>query len=558
MPQVVVDFDVDVRMRDGTLLRTNVYRPEEGRWPVLLTRLPYGKDLPIGTAILDPVQAARHGYVVMVQDTRGRFMSEGDFRPFEAEARDGFDTIVWAASQPYSDGNVGTFGASYFGFTQWSAAIQQAPGLKAMVPLVSLGEPLDGLTSRGGAMELGSAAHWGLSMGFDQLVRKHRGEPQKLGAAIAALSRELDGLGVSGYWSLPLSEFEPLRRQPVAPMFFERLADPLNAEWLDVLTLEGKYARVSVPTFNVGGWFDIFLTTTIKSFNEMRKLGRPTKLLIGPWAHVSRGNPVGDLNFGFGSTLGFINLQMDFGRLQLRWFDQWLKGIDTGVMDEPPIKLFVMGDNVWRDEQEWPLARAVPTPFYLRAHGQLTSEAPGTSEPSDCFVYDPADPVPTRGGATLMSPEFPPGPLDQREIEARADVLTFTTGPLERDQEVTGPIEVRLWTCTTAPDTDFVARVVDVYPDGRAYNLTDGIVRTGLLEPNRPYEHTIDLWATSNVFKAGHRIRVQVTSSCFPRWDRNPNTGKQLGSDAELRTAQQTILHDAEHASRIMLPLVDR
>ncbi|HET6316406.1 MAG TPA: CocE/NonD family hydrolase, partial [Chloroflexota bacterium] len=281
---VIVDFDVDVPMRDGTVLRANVYKPAaEGRWPVLLTRLPYGKDLPGAAAILDPILAARTGYAVMIQDTRGRFTSEGDFRPFENEAADGADTIAWTAKQPFCDGNVGTFGASYFGFTQWAAALQQAPALKAMVPYVSLGEPLDGLSMRGGAFELGSAASWGLMMGLDQLVRKYRGDPRQLGPAIAGLACEIDNLGTSGYWSLPLGEFEPLRRQPVSPLFFERLTEPLDPERLDVVTLKGKYEQVNVPTFNVGGWFDIFLKTTLQSFNAMRRLGKPTKLLIGPW-----------------------------------------------------------------------------------------------------------------------------------------------------------------------------------------------------------------------------------------------------------------------------------
>ncbi len=322
------------------------------------------------------------------------------------------------------------------------------------------------------------------------------------------------------------------------------------------MTLKGKYEKVNVPTFHIGGWYDCFLSTTLQSYTAMRNLGRPTKLLIGPWTHVTRGNPVGELNFGFGSQQSFVNLQMDLGRMQLRWFDHWLKGIDTGMMDEPPIKLFVMGRNVWRDEHEWPLARAARTPFYLRAEGGLAREAPKAAEAPDCYVYDPTNPVPTRGGPTLLTPEFPPGPWDQREIEARPDVLSFTTPPLPSDVEVTGPVEVKLWACTTAPSTDFVARLVDVWPDGRAFNLTDGIIRTSQLEPNRPYEHRIDLWATSNVFKAGHRIRVDITSSSFPRWDRNPNTGAPLGNENELRTAQQTILHDAEHASHIVLPLV--
>jgi putative CocE/NonD family hydrolase len=234
------------------------------------------------------------------------------------------------------------------------------------------------------------------------------------------------------------------------------------------------------------------------------------------------------------------------------------------MLDEPPVRLFVMGANVWRDEQDWPLQRAVETPFYLRAGGGLSMELPAEHEPPDRYTSDPHDPTPTRGGALLMAPSFRSGPVDQRAIEARSDVLTFTSPPLERDTEVTGPVSVQLWACSSAPDTDFVARLVDVYPDGRAINLTDGIIRAryrnGLpessLEPGRAYAFTIDLWATSNVFKAGHRIRLQITSSNFPRWDRNPNTGHPFGQDAELHPADQTILHDQHHPSHVMLPLV--
>jgi putative CocE/NonD family hydrolase len=553
---IVVDFDVPVPMRDGTRLRANVFRPAEGHWPVLLTRLPYGKDLPGAAGVLDPAQAARRGYAVVVQDTRGRFQSEGVWRAFENEAQDGYDTVQWAAEQSFADGQVGMFGASYFGFTQWSAATQQPPALKAMVPFITWSDPLNGLAFRGGAMELGTTANWGLMMGLDQLVRKHRQDPRALGAAVVGLCREIDELGRTGYAALPLAEFAPLRRQAIAPQFFSWMAGQNDARHLDAVAIKGKHPTVDAPTLNVGGWYDIFLADTIANFQEMRRLGRPTKLMIGPWTHIGGRNPVGELNFGFGAQLGFINLREDFGRLQLRWFDHWLKGIDTGMLNEPPISLFVMGANVWRTEQEWPLARAVATPYYLRAGGVLSPTRPAGDEAPDRFVYDPTNPVPTRGGSTLMSPEFPAGPMDQREIEARPDVLTFTTEPLQVDTEVTGPLLVKLWACSSAPETDFVARLVDVHPDGRAYNLADGIIRQRL-EPNQPTEVTVDLWATSNVFKAGHRIQVDVTSSSFPRWDRNPNTGHPFGADDVLRTAQQTILHDTEHASHIVLPLVD-
>jgi putative CocE/NonD family hydrolase len=564
--RVLVELDVPVPMRDGVTLRANVYRPPEGRWPVLLTRLPYGKDLPLGGAILDPVQATRRGYVVVVQDTRGRFSSEGEWNPFEAEGLDGVDTIAWAARQSFSDGQVGMYGVSYFGFTQWAAAVHQPPALTAIFPMMTWSNPTNGVVFRGGALELGTQVHWGLQMGFDTLAKQHRRNLPGLGAAIFGLAREIDSLGSTGYASLPLGDFAPLRRHPVLPLFFEQVDHPLDPGLLEPITIDGKHAHVHVPVFNVGGWYDIYLADTFANYAALHQLGRPTRLLIGPWSHTQYGQPVGDVDFGFGSQLGFINLQSDIGRLQLRWFDHWMKNLDTGMLAELPIRLFVMGANVWRDEAEWPLARAVPTPLYFHAGGLLDSIPPAREAP-DRYTYDPANPVPTHGGALLMAPQFQVGPRDQRATESRADVLTYTTLPFEHDVEVTGPVRVELWACSSAPDTDFVARLVDVYPDGRAYNLTDGILRAryrdgtnaaSSLEPDLPYRFSIDLWATSNVFKAGHRIRVQITSSNFPRWDRNPNTGHRVGVDGpqDLRTADQTILHDADHPSHILLPMV--
>ena len=352
----------------------------------------------------------------------------------------------------------------------------------------------------------------------------------------------------------------------------------MDRNFANPMTILGKHERVQVPSFNIGGWYDIFLQDTITNFKNMREHGstpeaRQSKLLIGPWAHGVVTNPIGDVNFGFGASAALIDLQIDFVSLQVRWFDQFLKGIDTGVLNEAPIKLFVMGKNVWRDEQEWPLARAVETCYYLHSGGNantlngdglLSTDAPEDETP-DQYVYDPANPVLTHGGALLMTPEFRPGPLDQRSVEGRGDVLVYSTPVLEQDVEVTGPISVHLWATSSAPDTDFVARLVDVQPDGTALNLTDGILRaryragTGevsLIEPGRAYEYEIDLWSTSNVFLKGHRIRLDVTSSDFPRWDRNPNTGHDFGADSELAVARQTILHDADHSSYVVLPIV--
>jgi putative CocE/NonD family hydrolase len=580
--QITVEFNVPATMRDGAVLYANVYKPAgEGRWPVLLTRLPYGKDLPSGTSVLDPPQVARRGYVVIVQDTRGRFTSEGEWDPYRNEALDGADTVAWAAQLPYSDGNVGMYGASYYGMTQWLSAIHQPPALKAMVPYISAGHPLNGGSYRAGAFELGKLASWNLMMGMDVLLRRHRGDRQALGRGIVRLAKEMDALGTQGYWSLPLKDFAPLNQDDQAPSFFRNLSKPMDREFFSYMTIPGRYENVKVPTLNVGGWYDIFLQDTIKSFKVMREHGsteeaRQSKLLIGPWTHGGVINPIGEINFGFGASAAFIDLQIDFMSLQLRWFDHWLKGIDTGMPNEAPIKLFVMGANVWRDEQEWPLARAVETRYYLHSNGHantlngegsLSTEL-SADEPADHYAYDPANPVITRGGALLMTPEFRAGPYDQRSTESREDVLVYSTPPLELDVEVTGPITVHLWAVSSAPDTDFVARLVDVHPNGYAQNLTDGIIRaryrgfangeaSSLIEPGHAYEYEIDLWATSNVFKAGHRIRLDVTSSNFPRWDRNPNTGHDFGVDAEVAVARQTILHDREHPSYVVLPVVD-
>ena len=583
--QITVDYDMPAKMRDGVTLRANVYRPAtEGQWPVLLTRLPYGKDLPIGSSMMDPAQVARRGYVVIVQDTRGRWTSEGAWMPFVNEAEDGVDTIAWAAQLPYSNGQIGTYGGSYFGFTQWSAAVHQPPALKAMIPLQTWNDPFNGVTWRGGALELGTAGNWQLSMGMDVLARRHRGNPQAFGQALYQLVHEIDTLASNGYTSLPLSEFAPLKHQEIAPSFFESFKHPLERDhWIaKAQHIIGHHHEVTVPTLNIGGWYDIFLQDTITNFKIMREEGstpeaRQSKLLVGPWTHGGMVNPIGELNFGFVSGAALIDLKIDFVSLQLRWFDHWLKGSDTGMLSEAPIKLFVMGANVWRDEHEWPLARAVETRYYLhsdghanglRGDGSLTINIPGNVESNtDQYIYDPANPVPTRGGALLLTPEYRPGPFDQRPVEEREDMLVYSSDVLTNDVEVTGPISVHLWAVSSAPDTDFVARLVDVHPDGYAQNLTDGIIRAryrnfahgekaSLVEPGQAYKYEIDLWSTSNLFKAGHRIRLDITSSSFPRWDRNPNTGHAFGADAELAVAHQTILHDSEHPSYVVLPIV--
>lgn len=584
--EILTLYEVPATMRDGVVLRANIHRPAgEGRWPVLLLRIPYGKHLPISNTTLNPVQMAQNGYVVIVQDARGRYASEGEWEPYKNEWLDGVDTINWAASLPYSDGTVGMFGASYSGLTQWAPATLQPAALKAIVPMITFCDPLNGSRFRGGAFELGKSAYWNLqSVGIEVVTRRQKGNPDayQRRQVLYAIVREIDTLGTQGYWSLPLQEFGPLRRHELAPGFFDELAHPMDYVRTDSLKILGKHERVQVPTLNIGGWYDVFLQDTIENFRAMREHGgtpeaRQSQLLIGPWSHTSRTNVVGERNFGFGASSAFIDLKDTLESLHLRWYDHWLKGIENGVTAEAPIKLFIMGENVWRDEYEWPLARAVETRYYLHSGGHAsTLHGDGTlstkqpqAEPADEYDYDPAHPVLTRGGAVLMSADFPAGPYDQRSTEERADVLVYTTPALTADIEVTGPIKVYLWARSSASDTDFVARLVDVHPDGYAQNLTDGIIRARyrhfaqgeaptLIQPGEVYEYEIDLWSTSNLFKRGHRLRLDITSSSFPRWDRNPNTGHNLGADSEQVIAHQTILHDAKHPSAIVLPIVPR
>jgi uncharacterized protein len=571
--QITVDFDVPAPMRDGVVLRANVFRPAgAGRYPVALTRTPYGKDYASATPFLDAPRLARAGYIVVIQDVRGRFRSDGEWVVFKHEANDGYDTVEWAARLPGAAGNVGMFGASYHAFTQWMAAKAAPPSLRAIVPAITWADARDGLIWRGGALELGVQAYWYLNvLALDTTVKRAQGrQPAEQFQAIQALVHEIDRLRGEGYRSLPLKDFAPFKRLGLLSDLTEVIANAENPEYFAPLSIASSYDQVQVPSLNIGGWYDLYPAAALGNFRAMRTNGstpaaRQSKLLIGPWSHVNYSNTVGDVDFGFAAQMALMNMQTDLTGLTQRWFDYWLKGIDNGIAHEPPVKIFVMGDNTWRDEQEWPLARAQATLFYLHSGGVLSADRPG-DEPPDQYTYDPADPTPTHGGNILMHILYGPGPKDQRVVEARPDVLSYTSAPLVQDVEVIGPLVARLWAASDAPDTDFVARLVDVYPDGFAQNLADGIIRARYrnranaepIEPGQAYEYTIDLWATANVFKAGHAIRVDIASANFPRWDRNPNTGAPFAQETELRPGHQTILHDAEHPSHVVLPIVPR
>ncbi len=579
---VVVDRDVMVPMRDGVRLATDVTRPAgEGRHPVLLMRLPYGKTL-MDRVFLDPTATARRGYVVVAQDSRGRFGSEGEWVPFHSEIDDGHDAVEWCAGQQWSDGRVGLCSGSYIGATQWLAAMAQPPHLVTMAPATTASDFHDHwVWHTGGAFELAGNVGWAISVSANIAKRLGVHEPtvetvgelrEVLGTlieqdpegAMAALGRLTDVL--RPWWShRPLRDLPPLRG--LSPWFADWLDHADRDPYWERIDIGAHHDRIDVPALHTTGWFDCFLAGSIANFTGMRRHApterarRGQKLIVGPWFHgpfTTRTTHVGEVDFG--SQAG-----IDFQAVQWRWFDHWLKGADTGMLDEPPVRLFVMGENAWRDEREWPLARTRWTPWYLHGDGGLSTEPPA-DEPPDAYTYDPADPVPTLGGC-LLPYGITPGMFDQRSVEDRPDVLVYTSAPLEKDLEVTGPVSVELWASSSAVDTDFTAKLVDVHPDGRAFNLCDGIVRAryrasrsepALLTPGAVYAFRIDLWATSNVFRAGHRLRLHVSSSSFPHFDPNPNTGLPLGGDEPFVTARQRVFHDPVHPSHVMLPVIPR
>ena len=573
-----VETNVAATMRDGTTLYADVYRPDgPGPFPTILQRTPYDKTAALASQMLDPMKAAKAGFALIIQDTRGRFTSGGEFNCFIDDINDGYDTVEWAAAQSWSSGRVGMIGASYVGATQWLCAITRPPHLVAIAPNVTASNYHNGWTYQGGAFELGFNASWTLLQLTLANFKTHSGIRSIPQARQAELVKSVDGM-TDAFLHLPLKDM-PQLSGGLADYYFDWLAHPSFDDYWKKLCIEDQHSNVTTPALNIGGWYDIFLGGTIRNYLGMRQNAATEearngqKLIIGPWQHSSRGTSMAGSHY-FGVAADSMALGLD--EIHLRWFNQWLKGEDTGMLDEPPVRIFVMGDDVWRDENEWPLARAQTTNYYLHSggnantlhgDGSLSPEAPSDEAP-DVFLYNPANPVPTRGGQLCCNPYFASsGAFDQNEIEARSDVLVYSTPVLERDVEVTGPITVTLWAATSATDTDFTAKLVDVCEDGCARNLTDGIIRAryresmsepSLVEPGRAYCYTIDLWATSNVFKAGHKIRLEVSSSNFPRFDRNTNTGGVIAADTELKPAVQTILHDAAHPSHVSLPIVPR
>ena len=578
--RVIRERNVMVPMRDGVRLATDVYRPDSsGRFPALVTRGPYGKDGYADNQEHSIWFFPQSGYVVVSQDCRARFDSEGDYYdPLFQEGQDGYDTVEWAARQPWCNGRVATTGQSYLGATQYTlAAGPRPPHLHCMAPVSASADfHQSWVYHTGGAMEWGWMVPYAVHKGRNTLLRAGREDLlAQMDEYVLPPDNFAQPLTDAWFSHLPLRDWIE-RLKEAAPYFAEYFDQELDGPYWSRVNLMRHADRISLPMFHVSSWYDIFLEGALNGYQSLRdraataEARRSQRLLVGPWAHIRpytapTSGDTGDIDFG-------PEARIELHEHLLRWFDYWLKDIETGLMDEPPVSIFVMGENRWRAEQDWPLARTHYTKWYLHSDGlantldgtgQLSTSPPG-EEPPDVYTYDPADPVPTRGGSTLIIPQ---GVADQREVEAREDVLVYTSTPLERDMELTGPISVTLYAASTAVDTDFTAKLVDVRPDGYAHNLQDGIVRArfrtsvaepSLIRPGRIYKYEIDLWSTSHVLFAGHRLRLEISSSNFPRFDRNPNTGAAIGVDARLETALQTVLHTADYPSHATLPVIPR
>ncbi len=568
--EVTVERGVPVKMRDGVMLRADIYRPTSpGKFPVLLQRTPYDKR---GGADFG-LKAAARGYVVIVQDVRGRYTSEGEWYTFKHESEDGYDTVEWAAALAYSDGKVGMWGGSYVGATQMLAAIAQPPHLAGIFPVVTASNYHDGWTYQGGAFEQWFNESWTSGLAQDTFNRRAQQNTNAL----------------PGIWTLPLTKY-PLFGGGVAEgldspaglarYFLDWLAHPSYDDYWKQWSIEDQHGKILVPAYHVGGWYDIFMGGTLRNYAGIKARGggdsprRGQRLLIGPWYHGPFDGKTGEVDFGPEARGGRDRFDTD--ELMLRWYDHLLKGTNNGIELEKPVKIFVMGRNVWREEDDWPLARAASTRFYLHSAGGANSlQGDGTlstvapeSESPDRFIYDPREPVPTRGGGLCCdNSRLPSGAFDQRPVEARNDVLVYSTPEFQSDFEATGPVSVELYVMSSAVDTDFTAKLVDVWPNGFAQNLTDGILRaryrkspekTEYMNLREIYKVTIDLWATSNVFRAGHKLRLEVSSSNFPRFDRNLNTGEEQAHGTRWVKATNTIYHDREHPSALVLPVVNR
>lgn len=549
-----------VPMRDGVKLYADVYLPSApGKYPALLVRTPYGVQR--DGMFDDAGPFAQNGFAVVMQDVRGRYESEGKWDPFRNEGHDGYDTIEWAAKQPWSNGKVATQGGSYLGHVQWAAISQQPPSLVAAVPRVASTSIYHNWAYFGGAFRLSFNFGWGVVRMPNRIM-----QPQYWhSSAIAPEELRYENI----LWALPMKTGDLASSNSEVKHYREWLQHPTYDEYWKSISDEEHFDRVKVPLYTQGGWFDIFLAGTINGYTGVRAKGSPeakkaVKLVVGAWGH-GPSQKFGEVDFGPAA------MRSNHDR-ELRWYQHYLQGEDNGVDGEPPVEIFYMGANKWKHHDDWPVPGTQFKPLYLasggsanstRGDGSLGWEKP-SGKPGDSYSYDPMNPVLTLGGNNCCGTPTLAGPYDQRPVERRSDVLVYSTGVLREPVAIAGPVKMKLWAATDGPDTDWMVKLVDVYPNGFAMPVAEGILRarfrTGLSNPqllkaNEAYEFEVDMVGTANVFQPGHLIRVDVTSSNFPQFDRNLNTGEGPES-GKIRVARNTVFHTAERPSAIILPVV--
>lgn len=565
--EIIAQHDVPMKTRDGVTLYADIYRPKSsGKFPVILMRTPYDKS--VNWAVASIFKMVPRGYVVIIQDVRGRYTSEGEWYPFKHEQADGFDSVEWAAALPYTDGKVGMMGASYVGATQMLAAIARPPHLAAIAPNMTASNYHDGWAYQDGALEQWFDQNW-TSQLAQNTVQRLIEENTDARAGVPTLP--LAKYPVFNFGQLPA---DAQLTAVLAPYYLDWLAHPDYDSYWKQWSIEEHFSDIAVPMLQVGGWYDIFNGGTLRNYMGVKAHGSTDAarsqqhLLIEIGGHSGFGRRIGDVDFG---PHALENVYTD---VILDWYDFLFKGIRNEFATDKPVKVFVMGANEYRQEDDWPPPQAQSTKYFLHSKGKansllgdgsLATSAP-KSEPADTYIYNPANPAPTVGGPLCCDEHhMEPGPRDQRPVENRDDVLIYSTGPLAHDLEVTGPVTADLFVKSSAVDTDFTAKLVDVAPDGFAQDLTEGILRmrylaspehAALINPGQIYEISVDLWATSNVFLRGHSLRLEISSSNFPRFDRNLNTGEEIKFAHTFVSATNVILHDAQHPSALVLPVI--
>lgn len=569
---IILTKNIMAKMRDGVQLAGDLYRPDtEEKYPVVIMRTPYNKDgMETCKDYSNPYLLAEQGYNVFIQDVRGCYHSEGILKSTgENEINDGYDTVEWAAVQSWCNGKVGMYGLSYFGYTQLAAAEQRPPHLIAICPF-----EMSGLYpfSVGKSLTLNSYhLNWLYGQAFGKLEMSSMPEEEKTQLK-EKLQRNMEQMP-EFVKHLPLREIPAayVEQVPLFLDFVEILDNIDNPEFKKRIHNPLDFGNMDVAMLHCAGWFDFAHEGVVDNYEEAEKkastprMKKGQKMILGPWVHGGDfSNVIDHVDFGpdgSGDAFGMAQKLYD-------WFDYWLKGIDNGITEEPPVDIFVMGINKWRKENEWPIKRTLYTDYYLHSDGKAnTSSGDGSlsknaprEEKEDHYSYDPGDPVPSPSqdstGARIIQ--------NRSELETREDILVYSTEPLTEAVEVTGRIVMKLFISTDVVDTDFVAKLLDIHPDGSRYAMSSGVIRTRyrnsmkaeFLEDGKVYELTIDMGTVSNAFLAGHRIGVELTSSSFPSVDRNLNTGAKIGAGTEYLTAHQTIYHNEQYPSRLILPVI--